>query len=239
MNKIILITVLSLFFCNCDAQTYYYKLTKKIERKHIYTNTAGGQFITFLNDKCYESDIKGRTVNNSELTYDSYYSGKFLVYVGISYFGSNVKFKFTQDKSLLNVETKDGRIYVYKRQVAPASVVTCSLIIKEKVKDPKVTQQISNINSGKLYTGPNGSNFNSFDINSTNNSNGGASRIMHGNQGTKNYHKDCHLCGGSGKCRTCNGTHRILNPLTNNYQTCPNCKPDGVCAACKGTGQKR
>ncbi len=54
----------------------------------------------------------------------------------------------------------------------------------------------------------------------------------------KSYTQDCHLCHGSGKCNTCNGTHRYLNHLTNKYITCPNCKPNGLCSACGGTGKK-
>lgn len=58
------------------------------------------------------------------------------------------------------------------------------------------------------------------------------------NTTTKTYKKDCHLCHGSGKCSTCNGKHRYLNPLTNKYVTCPNCRPDGRCSACGGTGKE-
>lgn len=57
------------------------------------------------------------------------------------------------------------------------------------------------------------------------------------NTTTNTYKKDCHLCHGSGKCSTCNGKHRYLNPLTNKYVTCPNCRPDGRCSACGGTGK--
>lgn len=55
----------------------------------------------------------------------------------------------------------------------------------------------------------------------------------------KTYQKSCHLCHGSGKCNTCNGTHRYINPLTNKYVTCPNCRPDGRCTACNGTGKEQ
>lgn len=55
---------------------------------------------------------------------------------------------------------------------------------------------------------------------------------------TKTYQRNCRLCHGSGKCNTCNGKHRYLNPLTNKYVTCPNCRTDGRCSACGGTGKK-
>jgi len=59
------------------------------------------------------------------------------------------------------------------------------------------------------------------------------------NSGSSNtYEASCPHCHGSGKCNTCNGTHRYLNPLTNKYVVCPNCRPDGACSHCGGTGKK-
>ena len=55
---------------------------------------------------------------------------------------------------------------------------------------------------------------------------------------TRTYETSCLQCGGSGKCATCNGTHRYINPLTNRYVTCPNCGTDGRCRSCGGTGKK-
>lgn len=132
MNKSIIILLL-FSFCvsNSFAQTYYYRLTKKIDGGNIYTNTGGGQFITFIDDICYESDKDGISVGNGKLKFEKDFSNKLLIYFGSSYFGNNVKFKFTQDRNLLNVETVDGRIYVYKKQPAPSSVTTCSLIRKK------------------------------------------------------------------------------------------------------------
>lgn len=93
-------------------------------------------------------------------------------------------------------------------------------VVKGDVIIPKATPyQAPNINTG----GSSGSG-------SYNGGNNGGS--------TKTYVADCHLCHGSGKCNTCNGTHRYLNGLTGKYVTCPNCKPDGKCSACGGTGKK-
>lgn len=55
---------------------------------------------------------------------------------------------------------------------------------------------------------------------------------------TRTYETSCLQCGGSGKCATCNGAHRYINPLTNRYVTCPNCGTDGCCRSCGGTGKK-
>lgn len=88
-----------------------------------------------------------------------------------------------------------------------------------------------------IYQGPvtvpsNGSsNVNQGNSNQSSNSNSSSSK--------SSYVPDCHLCHGSRKCNTCNGNHRYINPLTNNYVTCPNCGPDGLCRACGGTGKKR
>lgn len=68
----------------------------------------------------------------------------------------------------------------------------------------------------------------------------GSSSNGSSNSGSSNtYEASCTHCHGSGKCNTCNGTHRYLNPLTNKYVICPNCKPDGACSYCGGTGKKR
>lgn len=58
------------------------------------------------------------------------------------------------------------------------------------------------------------------------------------NHNHNTYQKTCPQCGGSGKCRTCNGTHYYINPLTNKRVECPNCRPDGKCSSCNGTGKK-
>lgn len=55
---------------------------------------------------------------------------------------------------------------------------------------------------------------------------------------TRTYETSCLQCGGSGKCRTCNGDHRYINSLTGKYVTCPNCGTDGRCRSCGGTGKK-
>lgn len=135
MNKRFFNLLLIVALCNIPhiygQDTFYYKLTKKVQKGIAYTNTAGGQFVTFSGNKCYDSDKYGISVGNGELSYDKQYStANTKTYIGNSYFG-NVIYRFKSDLSVLNVEVNSNLIYVYKRQVAPSSVTTCSLIRKK------------------------------------------------------------------------------------------------------------
>ena len=88
MSKTTLFCILfSLVFTETQAQTYYYKLTKKIEGESVYTNTAGGQFITFDNTVCFESDKYGYKVNESILHFDKERSKLYKIYIGVAFFG--------------------------------------------------------------------------------------------------------------------------------------------------------
>lgn len=49
--KFLSIVILCMVCINGYGQTFYYKLTKKIVGEDVYTNTSGGQFITFVGDK--------------------------------------------------------------------------------------------------------------------------------------------------------------------------------------------
>jgi len=133
MSKLILSIILVLLFGHeCHAQTYYYKLTKTIIDGQQNTNVNGGQFITFDGKKCFESDKNGKNVGNGSLAYDVEYSKVNETYWGSCYYSKNAYFKFNSDRSLLNIDTNAGKIYVYKRTTPPAGVTTCSLIHEKK-----------------------------------------------------------------------------------------------------------
>lgn len=110
--------------------TYYYKLTKKVKDDVTTTNVSGGQFISFTDKACYESDKNGYSVQHGRLDY-KYTDNGIKAYVGDSYWGSHTVFLFRNDLSVLNVKTSNGDIYVYKRMAAPAGITTCSLIRKK------------------------------------------------------------------------------------------------------------
>ncbi len=136
MNKVIIFLLL-LFPLTSAGETYYYKLTKKIDGENQYTNTAGGQFITFENKKCYDSDMYGISVGNGFLYYKEHLSSKSPAFEGNSYFG-NVIYRFSQDYMVLNIHVNNQIIYVYKRSSIPAGVTTCSLI-KNRTSPAKTT----------------------------------------------------------------------------------------------------
>ena len=150
----LIIILLSGFVNIYDAiaqSTYYYKLTKIIEKEETYTNTAGGQFITFRDDYCFESDKYGTTVGHGTLKYEAKYSSNLKTYIGNSYFG-NVVFRFNYERSILNIIVPGGLTYVYKRSTPPANVTTCSLIKGKSSGGSSVTPPVNNTGSG--YTPP-------------------------------------------------------------------------------------
>jgi hypothetical protein len=130
MNKICVLIVLLFFSATITAQkTYYYKLTKKVHNGTPSTNVSGGQFITFLSDICYESDIKGIGVGHGKMNKSRKDSDDNIIsYFGGCYYGSESVYRFTKDLSVLNVVTQNGDVYLYKRTTAPANATTCSLI---------------------------------------------------------------------------------------------------------------
>lgn len=126
-----LVTFLCILSVSLTAQeTYFFKLSRTVDSdKRSNTNVSGGQFITFIDNICYESDKKGMGVGHGSLILNkSYSSNTFSVYMGKSYWGNKASFKFNSDKSVLNVILDDGTVYVYKRSTPPANVTTCSLI---------------------------------------------------------------------------------------------------------------
>lgn len=126
-----LVTFLCILSVSLTAQeTYFFKLSRTVDPdKRSNTNVSGGQFITFIDNICYESDKKGMGVGHGSLILNkSYSSNTFYVYMGESYWGNKASFKFNSDKSVLNVILDDGTVYVYKRSTPPANVTTCSLI---------------------------------------------------------------------------------------------------------------
>lgn len=125
-----LLGIVSIFTAKGQTVSFY-ALTKKMHNGITSSSVTGGQFITFLDNICYESNKKGIGVGHGTLKLNKNYSNSnYKFYMGGSYWGTDATFKFKSDLSILNVILENGDIYVYKRQVAPASATTCSLIRK-------------------------------------------------------------------------------------------------------------
>ena len=130
MKKIFLCGILVFSFINIFSQTKYYKLHRKVIDGITIENVSGGQFITFTNNKCYESDHSGFSVGNGTLLLMQNEHG-ISQYIGEGYWGDCI-FKFNSNKTILNIIViENGDIYVYKQKNPPANVTTCSLIRKK------------------------------------------------------------------------------------------------------------
>lgn len=234
MKKITLILLLCFFLISNAQDTFYYKLTKYQHNGILTTNVSGGQFITFLNDICYESDKKGIGLGHGTLQLNKNYSNEdYYLYMGSSYWGSSTTFKFKHDMSMLNVVTDDGDIYVYKRISPPIEVKTSSLIRKKEITSggsgysPTCPVQPTYPQGGYVGDGTN----NATDSSGSSSYNGGKNRKKSriACSSCKYTNGDCSVCKGSG--RQHNSTYGV-----NSTKQCTNCKGTGKCPTCGGDG---
>ena len=189
-NLIFLLFILNV--CAVKGQNVsYYALTKTSRNGAISTNVSGGQFITFMGDICYESNKKGIGVGHGTLKLNTSYSNSnYKVYMGCSYWGQNAIFKFKSDLSTLNVVLENGDVYVYRKQTAPPSVTTCSLIRGKSSSSGSGSYTSSSSptyqNNNPTYT-PSGGNNNSGNS-------GGNSNTNRNNNNRQR--RECSLCHG-------------------------------------------
>lgn len=109
----------------------FYKLIRMVENGISSTDVSGGQFITFIGNICYESDMKGIGIGYGDMKRNNSYStSEYSTYQGASYWGYDAVFKFNADKSMLNVVIDKDNYYIYKCAAAPVGQETCSLIRK-------------------------------------------------------------------------------------------------------------
>lgn len=233
MNKFFLCLLLLIPQYLC-GQTYYYKLTKKIVDGVTYTNTAGGQFITFSNNFCFESDNKGNTVGNGLMAYVETVNGS-LIYNGSCYFGSNSKFKFNNDKSVLNIVPSNGVIYIYRRVPAPNNQYTCTLIKKVEKTNSSGDSNYSVNNNYPVFDNSLTNDYGNSTISSQQTS---VERSPSKQWKTITREVDCRHCSHSGKCKSCNGKGYFYNSFDiSKIVDCPNCyHKTGLCSFCQGKG---
>lgn len=218
--------------------TYYYRLTKKIQDGIEYTNTAGGQFITFEGDICYDSDKWGIKVGNGQLCLDKQHSTNSKTYIGNSYFGNTV-YRFKSDLSLLNIVVTKNLLYVYKRDNPPSDQITCSLI-KSKQSNPQ--SQVSGGYVGGYYPPINGGSYNTGNSNSSTQSVNSQSSSSSTTKNQPTRHT-CSRCNGKGRiaiethppmfgqedykerCSECGGY--FLHSWGHTHTSCPQCHGKG------------
>ncbi len=107
-------------------ETACYKLINSSDRNF---KIGAIQFISFVGDQCYESDVKGVSVKNGTLRKNVYQSNnQVTVFNGDCFCGDGAKFEFNKDKSALSVTSKGGTRYKFKRIHAPQGITTCSIV---------------------------------------------------------------------------------------------------------------
>lgn len=215
--------------------TFYYKLTKYQHNGVPTTNVSGGQFITFLNDICYESDKKGIGLGHGTLQLNKNYSNEdYNLYMGSSYWGSSTTFKFKHDMSMLNVVTDDGDIYVYKRMSPPIDVTTSSLIRKPEPSSGGCSAGGGYTPSYPVQPYPQGGY-----AGSSGNSSSGGTNNYNSNSTSSKSRIACNSCKyTNGKCSVCKGSGRQHSSAYGVSGTirCTNCGGSGRCPTCGGDG---
>lgn len=232
MKQLLFILVLFLGYHLSYAQMIgicYYKHIKSVtkDRKEQAGNEKG-QFITFNEKGCYDSDESGFTVNNGFLKLEEKTSER-VYYAGESYWGK-ATYIFTENYGRLNIVVEESGItHVYVSAAPPANVHTCALI-KEKNK------QSANVNALPVI-------INNPIPNTINN---------------EPTVKICYKCHGSGRCssyqcrngkiscRSCEGSGIQYYPTKHvcggcngaGYWLCTICKGTGSCNVCHGTGKQ-
>lgn len=234
MNKNIVILIMFIVFGQgITAQTYYYRYTKSIIKGVEDKNVSGGQFITFDGKRCFESDKFGNNVGNGSMSYDAEISKQIGLetFWGSCFWSKNAHMKFNADRSLLNIETNAGKVYVYKRATAPANVTTCSLI-----REPE--PQSGGGGGGYVPVNP------VLPVNPQ----GGYTPMQQGGRDKPQkvepekpvrqpQKKECRRCMGTGKCQICNGSGWVRRIGVGHDSYCSSCpNHSGRCSSCNGRG---
>jgi len=206
--------------------TRYYKQVKIVSKdRKEQTGNGRGQFITFTDKGCYDSDKSGYTVNNGFLKFGKSTTER-VYYSGDSYW-REAMYIFTENYNRLNIVVEDsGVTYVYELATPPANVTTCALI-KGKELPPTPTPM-------PYPTPPT--------PNPTPNPTPSKETTCKGCSGTGKCtmcysakNNTCSVCFGkgytnSGRCAGCNGDGKNI---------CPGCRGSGNCKVCYGSGKIR
>ena len=254
VKKIVVFCAFCFFSLTClfaGNTTRYYKQTKIVtkDRKEQAGN-GSGQFITFNDKGCYDSDNKGFTVNNGFLKFGKETAER-VYYSGSSYWGEAM-YIFTENYGRLNIVVEESGItYVYVLVTPPANVYTCALI-KETKNNPTPVSPTNSVNPivvnpiNPVVVTPIGGGNSGSTTSSTNSRETMCKSCNGGGKCTMCYgspKKTCTYCDGRGRkvygsgsnaeysrCAVCNGT---------GYTLCAGCKGSGNCGVCRGSGKIR
>ena len=191
-------------------KTYYYEMEASIDAEGKRSEKSGdGQFYTFTEQCCYESDKNG---NSEEVGVAKFinYANNIYVYRGKGYYGE-ADYLVTDNYEMLNIKTAGGTIYVLKRKNAPNSFIAS--------EHRRIKTELENILTGGAIYLINPPNTSTID-NNTN----------------SNVHLPCAGCGGSGYCSMCHGKGWYKNIYNGNIYDCPSCGGSGRCRVCHGKG---
>ena len=219
-----------------QTQTRYYTQLKIVsaDDRSEQKGDGSGQFITFNEKGCYDSDKDGYTVDNGFLKLGKR-DGDRAYYSGNSYWGE-ATYVFTENYNRLNVRVSSSdKIYVYVRSTTPAGALTCALIRSNDPPGnapvvPVILPVVPPVNGGTVIS---------------------------------NNRVTCSKCGGSGVCTSCRGSGRGMTCGACNgrgkkenfgygvttWGTCTSCagkgysdcyscsvRGNGKCMQCRGTG---
>lgn len=208
-----------------SAQTYYYSQTKKSINGTVLSGNGGGQFITFTDSACYDSDAEGYSVNNGVMKYNRRENGM-IYYSGSSYWGK-ATYIFTSDKSNLNVRLASGDVYVYTRTTPPSNARTCSLIRSNNSNTGGVVVPVMPVGGSGYVSG------------GTPVSNGSSNTsTSSSNPRTITYEQvmdTCPECHGYKKCTHCHGKGYV-DSFGSAVVRCTWCGGTGTCNKCHGSG---
>lgn len=197
-------------------KTYYYELKASINQEGIRTPESGdGQFYTFTQQSCYESDIDGNTEGLGSAKFIQHVNNIY-VYRGSGFYGE-ADYCVTNDYEILNIQTKAGFIYILQRKTHPTGFMAS--------KHKEIKKKVGAIvNSYQVPYSPS----TTIQSSGTTNSNTSPSTIEY---------YDCPSCYGTGKCPICHGRGVRSSYYTENDLICTSCLR-GECSACNGTGKK-
>lgn len=219
------------FLTMVAKETVFYKLVPKKSS----VKATGGQFITFIGDQCFDSNNVGVSVYNGKLKKNLYQStAEKIIYTGTSFYGTNSKYIFTNNKKNLCIVAPNGETYQYIESVAPKGQRTCTLIKGNST---------SNDDYSETYYPQNHSNQHSNSFPSLTTHQGTSPIQKSTTDQNRNQRKKCLYtgagdklhCGGDGKCSRCGGDG-LMNGFGINNVKCSQCNGSGKCISCHGTG---